>query len=49
MAPRGDYRHRETKKAKKIQKKALVSVPLVMPSEVEVVRKKKERKVEEES
>ena len=43
-----DFRHRETKKPKKDAKKTLLTTVLPPPLEVEVIRKgKKERKEEE--
>ena len=44
-----DYRHHETKKAKKDAKKASVSDILTPPVNVEVVKKKKRKEPEEES
>ncbi|MFH0769164.1 MAG: hypothetical protein V1932_06330 [Chloroflexota bacterium] len=45
-----DYRHRETKKPKKGDKKVLATtiMPLTPKAEVEVIRKRKRREEEEE-
>ncbi len=51
MAPRGDFNRRETKKPKKSQSKKpvnLITTAPVPPPEVEVIRKGKIRKEEEE-
>lgn len=51
MAPRGDFRHRETKKPKKTQAKKQstnISTIVQVPREVEVIKKGKSRKEEEE-
>ena len=46
---RRDYRHRETKKPKRDEKKVAHSTILPPPAEVEVIKKGKKGKEEEES
>lgn len=49
MARRGDYRHRETKKAKKNEKKIPPVDILTTPASVEVIGKGGKKKKEEET
>ena len=43
-----DYRQRETKKPKKDAKKSISSEVISSPSDVEIIKKKKERNTEQE-